>query len=230
MNTPVSNVQAEIDGPILFRTTGAEVYQKTLEKGSLWLRSDEYFRNLEDTVRNDRSEGVNGGRVVIPLMFKREGGPQVQIQGDGQIGRIIVPHYILSLHGSSISAEQHAAFGGWTFGLRILSKLAAEVLYRVSLQIKCNGYRFGQVIYQYAALSQSHSSQGGDALRIDGKPSTFLNPLNTDVLRKQPLTPFIEQDEWRIVIFTDAYIDDDPDAPLVIKVSSSHFYPYLNPG
>jgi hypothetical protein len=58
------------------------------------------------------------------------------------------------------------------------------------------------------------------------QPPLYLDPLNTDVLRKQPIRPFIEQDEWRIVIFTEGYLNDDPHAPLQIQVDPSHFYPY----
>ena len=41
--------------------------------------------------------------------------------------------------------------------------------------------------------------------------------------------PFIEQDEWRIVIFTEGYLEGDPMAALKINVEPSHFYAYRGP-
>ncbi len=61
---------------------------------------------------------------------------------------------------------------------------------------------------------------------IGGNPPVYLNPLNTDVLRKRPIVPFIEQDEWRIVILTNGYLGDDPNAPLQLNVDPSNFYAY----
>ena len=203
------------------------MYESSLETGSLWLRSDQYFRNIDDEARKDRSEGANGGKTSVPLCFKPDNGPQIIIQGDGQIGQEIRPHYIFSLHGPSISTEQRLALGGCTFGIKIISKLSAEILYRCSQEIECVGYRYGQVYYQFAPLSQSCNSERSTVINLGGKPPVSLNLLNTDVLRKQPLSPFIEQDEWRIVVFTDGYVQNDPNCPLQIQVSPSHFYPYL---
>jgi hypothetical protein len=92
--------------------------------------------------------------------------------------------------------------------------------------LKCVGYRYGAVYYQYAALALSHHQIGSSAMSLGGAPPVYLNPLSTDVLRKQPVMPFIEQDEWRIVIFTEGYLEDDPTAPLRINVDPSHFYAY----
>jgi hypothetical protein len=96
---------AEVGEPLIFRTTSSDVCEVALNTGSLWLRSDQYYRDLEDKVRNDDFEGVNSGAARIPIRV-RAGGANLQIEGDGQIGQVIVPHYILSLHGTSLSRAQ----------------------------------------------------------------------------------------------------------------------------
>jgi hypothetical protein len=217
---------ADIEEPILFRTTNATVYEATLNSGSLWLRSDRYYREIEDQVRKDDGEGIDSGKTTIPLQFDLPGNSSIAISGDGLIGQEIVPHYILSMHGPSISVEQLHLFGGNTFGIRTISKLSTEILFRSSHLTKCVGYRFGAVYYQYATLARSLRSFGGPAIRLTDNPPVYLNPLITDVLRKLPVKPFIEQDEWRIVIFTKGYLSDDPEMPLRINVDPSHFYPY----
>jgi hypothetical protein len=132
------------------------------------------------------------------------------------------------MHGSSISQTQLTAFGEYTFGVRNIAKLSAEILYRASQTVPCVGYRYGAVYYQHATLALSHSQIGSSAMQVAEKPSVYLNPLNTSVLRKQPVVPFIEQDEWRIVILTTGYAGEDPMAPLKINVDPAHFYPYLH--
>jgi hypothetical protein len=178
---------------------------------------------LEDKARSDELEGGNFSSAQIPLRFR-----QITIQGPGKIGQQIIPHYVLSLHGSNITSEQRLAFGGNTFGVKSISKLSIEVLYKSSLQLKCNGYRYGPVCYQHATLNLSHHIVGSAPIQVDNNPPLYLTPFNTDVLRKSPVTPFIDQDEWRIVIFTNGYLGNDPNAPLKIHVDPSHFYPYLH--
>jgi hypothetical protein len=141
-------IDADFDEPILFRTTNAEVYKATLSTGSLWLRSDQYYREIEDQARRDEFEGLNSSKLTIPLRIQIPNGPFIHIEGSGDVGQQIVPHYILSLHGTSISHEQLASFGECTLGIKSLSKLSAEILYQSSLRLKCHGYRFGQVFYQ----------------------------------------------------------------------------------
>lgn len=131
------------------------------------------------------------------------------------------------MHGSSISEEQLLALGGCTFGIKSIAKLAAEILYRCSQRVKATGYRYGQVFYQYVALSLLHWTVGGAAIQVCDSPPLYVNPIDTDVLRKLPLKPFIDQDEWRITVFTDGYLNCDPLAPIPINVSPDHFYPYL---
>jgi hypothetical protein len=173
-----------------------------------------------------RLEGVNTSKLTIPLRIQIPNGPFIHIEGSGDVGQQIVPHYILSLHGTSISHEQLASFGECTLGIKSLSKLSAEILYQSSLLLKCHGYRFGQVFYQHAALAQSHTQIGAAAIKLGGAPPAYLNPLNTNVLRKKPIKPFIEQDEWRVVVFTEEYLNDNPHSPLQINVDPSYFYRY----
>jgi hypothetical protein len=220
-----ASVRADLNEPIIFRTTNADVYQATLASGSLWLRSDQYYREVEDLARKDAGEGVNASMTTLPLRFASETGPRLQICGEGHIGQQIVPHYILSMHGASISYEQLCSLGGCTFGIRSVTILCAEVLYRSSLVLPCHGYRYGPVHYQFTPLTQSRDSSGS-AMKISETPPTYLKSLNTDVLRKLPIKPFVEQDEWRIAIFTDGYIGSDPMLPLKINVDPHHFYAY----
>jgi hypothetical protein len=221
-----SYIGSDFDEPILFRTANAEVREATLTTGSLWLRSDQYYRQIEDRARRDDLEGVSGSRPLISLRISLANGPNINIVGDGHIGQRIVPHYILSLYGSSISEAQLRSFGGFTFGIRSISKLSAEILYRASLKLKCVGYRYGAVSYRYATLALSQLPKGGEAMCLGGTPPVYLNPMNTEVLSKQPIMPFIEQDEWRIVVFTEVYVENDPSAPLQLSVATSHFYSY----
>lgn len=221
-------IRTELDRPILFRTVDADVYERSVQEGSLWLRSSHYYRNLEDLARADRLEGVGGTKTHIPLRFKYESSPELTIQGPGIIGQEIVPHYILSLHGTAVSEECRRSFGGYTFGVKCIAKLAAEVLYQASRQLGVLGYRFGAVSYQHTALCVSHSSQGA-AIGFGGNPPIALKSVDSDVLRKEPAEPFIGQDEWRIVVFPTSYVNGDPNDPLKIAVSPDHFYEYIRP-
>lgn len=217
-------INSDADSPLIFRTMPFELLENTLTTGSLWLRSAEYYRNLEDAVRNDASEGINRGKISIGLRIRSNNGPSVAIQGDKSIGGILAPHYILSLHGSSISKDQLEKFGAHTVGIRSIWKLAGEILYKAGKIIPVNGNKYGQVNYQYTALRRTFHALGGDAIHVDGEPPSFINSYNTDVLRKDPVLPFIEQDEWRIVIYTESYLNADPNLPLKINVDLNNFY------
>lgn len=221
-------IRTELDRPILFRTVDADVYERSVREGSLWLRSSYYYRNIEDIARKDRLEGVGGTKTQIPLRFKYENSPELTIQGPGTIGQEIVPHYILSLHGTAVSEQCRRNFGGYTFGVKCIARLAAEVLYQASKQLGVLGYRFGPVSYQHTALCVSHSSQGA-AIALGGNPQNILKPIDSEVLRKEPVEPFISQDEWRIVVFPTSYVNSDPNDPLKIAVSPDHFYEYICP-
>lgn len=221
------HLKTELDKPILFRTTDKDVYLNALEKGSIWLRSSHYYRNIEDQARRDQSEGVNGKKSSIPLRFKIEGAPELTLQGPGSIGCEIIPHYIMSMHGSAISDVCRREFGGFTFGIKDIVKLSAEILYQSSKQLDVHSYRYGQVAYQYTTLSMSHHRYGA-AIGLGGNPEIAIRSLNTDVLRKEPVEPFISQDEWRIAIFPTKYLDDDPMKPLKINVSPDHFFEYIS--
>jgi hypothetical protein len=221
-------IESELDSAILFRTTTSEVYKNTMEDGSIWLRSAQYYRELEDKVRNDRHEGVNGARIEFPIKVMGENGVKSEIIGDGtgSLGQQIIPHYIASFHGVSISKEQHSSFGSYTFGVKSLTKLSAEILFKVSQIVDVTGYRYGPIAYQYTSLVRTQNTSGG-IYKFDDK--TTLSAIKTDVLIKRPLEPFISQDEWRIVIFTKGLYKNDPAEPLRINVDTNHFYSYLKP-
>jgi hypothetical protein len=223
-----SPIQSEFEEPILFRTTDRNVYDATLSNGSLWLRSGKYYRDLEDQIRRDISEGGNYGRVTLPLQLLEENAPQLTISGTGDIGEELPPHYILSLHGPSISEEQRASFGGCTFGIKCITTLTAEIVFRCSSLLRCVAYRYGPIRYQYGTLSRSRRGIGAP-ICLAHNPPAYLTLVNTDLLRKAPVRPFIEQDEWRIVLMTDGYLDGDGDVPLKLNVDTLNFYPYCTP-
>lgn len=222
---PTNTVLTDLDEPVVFRTTSSDVGKATLKSGSLWLRSDQYYREMEDRARRDESEGSTNAKLGVPLRVQRGNGPSFTISGSGYIGQTIAPHYILSLHGPSISPDVLHSFGTCTFGVKSISRLSAEILYRCSLIIKCTGYRFGQVLYQRGALAFSLHNYGAP-LKIADDPPIYVNLLNTNVLIKEPVHPFIEQDEWRVAIFVQSYLDGDPHAPMKINVDPEHFYHY----
>jgi len=211
---------------MIFRTVSETVYKSSIETGSIWLRSSHYYRNIEDEARADKSEGVNGTKSLFPLNFKPKSAQALSLQGGGSIGCEIVPHYIMSMHGTSIADHVRKEFGGRTMGIRCIADLSAEVLFQVSKQVSVTGYRFGQVAYQYTSLSMSNNMSGA-AIALDGNPPVAIKSINTDVLRKEPVQPFILQDEWRITIFISGYLNNDPNEPLKINVDPSHFYEYI---
>jgi hypothetical protein len=221
-----SHIQTDFNSPLLFRTTSENLYQSTLETGELWLRSNKYYQNIEDAARVDKGEGVNSSKTEFPLSLKTDNDVTINISGEGKLGQAIVPHYIISLHGTSISNTQRMDFGGFTYGIKTLVKLSAQILYEASKIINVAGYSFGQVAYQNTALMQTQNKNGA-IVGLTDVPPHYLSALNTDVLRKEPILPFIEQDEWRIVIFTNGFIDNDFNKPLIIKVDTDHFYPYI---
>lgn len=223
-----STIKTKLDRPIIFRTCGREVYKSTLNTGSIWLRSSLYYRKTEDVTRQDHSEGVNGTSVLFPLRFAPKSAQAMTLQGPGSVGQEIILHYLLSMHGASISEATRQEFGGHTLGIRCIADLAADIVYQVSKQVPVNGYRYGQVAYQRTALSMSYEAYGS-AIKLSGKPSVYVKSINTDVLRKDPVEPFINQDEWRIAIFTNRYVCENHDEPLKINVDQAHFYPYIEP-
>lgn len=221
-------LRTELNRPIIFRTVGKDIYQRSLSEGSIWLRSSDYYRGIEDHSRRDVSEGINGTKSHIPLRFQIESAPEVTLEGRGSVGCQIVPHYIMSMHGTAISDDCRREFGGCTYGIKCIERLSAEVLYQASKQLDVHAYRYGPIAYQYTALSMSYNG-AGLAIGVGGNPAVFARSLDTDVLRKEPVAPFIYQDEWRIAIFPRRYLDDDPNKPLKLNVSPDHFFDYICP-
>lgn len=221
-----NDIQARLDRPIIFRTVGESVYTSTLETGSIWLRSSHYYRSIEDKARVDKSEGVNGTKCLFPLNFKPKSAQALSLRGSGSVGCEIIPHYIISLHGTSIADHVRRGFGGRTMGVRCIAHLSTEVLYQASKQLTVTGYRFGQIAYQYTSLCMSHNMAAA-AIKLDGNPAVAIKSINTDVLRKEPVEPFILQDEWRIAIFSSGYLNDDPNEALKINVDPNNFYEYI---
>ena len=218
-------IEADFERPILFRTMEKDVYEKTLASGSVWLRTSHYYRAIEDDARVDKSEGVNTTTSSLPLSFKSPDGVTMTVKGEGGIGREIIPHYIMSLHGSAIRETIRNEFGGNTLGVRCFWRLASDVFLQASKQLELTGYRYGAVSYQHTALLSSKTG-GGSAFTIGKDDPIHIRSASTDVLRKAPIEPFIGQDEWRIVLFPRTYLSNDIDEPLKINVDPSNFYRY----
>lgn len=225
---PTAKIKTKFDRPIIFRTCEKVVYESTLKTGSIWMRSSHYYRNIEDIARQDKSEGINGTQALFPLNFSPDSAQALTLTGDGSVGQEIIPHYIMSMHGTSVSEDARKGFGDYTLGIHCIADLAAEILYQASKKLSVHSYRFGQVSYQRTSLCQSYSGPGA-AIKLAGNPSVFIKSINTDVLRKDPVEPFISQDEWRIAIFPTNYLNDDWREPLKLNVDPSHFYPYIEP-
>lgn len=219
------NIETDFESPILFRTVSETVYRSTLKNGSLWLRSNAYYQEIEDKVRVDWMEGVNGSSTNLPLHIENDG-IKLELSGPGHTGLILPPHYIMSLHGLAISDTVRSDFGGFTFGIKSIAKLSAEILYRASEKVAVNGYCYGPVAYQYTALCRSHRYDGA-AIRIGKELPHSILSADTSYLRKIPVLPFILQDEWRVVIFVSKYLDDDKNAPLKLEVDVDNFFPYI---
>jgi hypothetical protein len=221
-------IKTNYDEPILFRTLkDKDVYENTKEKGSLWLRTGEYYQQLEDKIRSDKLEGVSAANPTFQLAIKTENNVEFNIICDesSTLSQTNIPHYIISLHGTNISKEQHTDFGAMTLGIKSLSSLMKEVVAEVSKSVDVIKCSYGPVKYQYAALKLSRSSQGSN-IELSETPPMHLKIFNSDTLRKRPIEPFISQDEWRIVVFIKSYYKDDPELALKINVRASNFYPY----
>lgn len=228
MNKPLSPILADRDHPILFRTVNEFVFKSTLETGSVWLRSDQYYRRIEDKVRQDSAEGLNGGLTALPLRLSLDRpGSEATFQGGGKIGQFLPPHYILSLHGSSISPGQHASFGGFTLGVKSIIRLAEDIYEKAKKVIGEHQWFCGHVAYQRAALMLTVDSRAPVIYGLDAPLAIAV--YRPAIMRKDPVWPFIEQDEWRIVLFPEQYLDNDPDTPIRLTVDPNHFYPYLQP-
>lgn len=224
----MEKISTDFDRPIVFRTVDPIVYRSSIEEGSIWLRSSNYYRKIEDEARKDTSEGINGTATLLPLHFQPKNGARIEVYGPGSVGCEIIDHYIVSLHGSSISQSVHRGFGGCTFGIKNLDRLSAEILFQVSKQYPVKGYRYGQVAYQNTALSLSLHPDTS-SMCLNGEPNEYVRSINTDVLRKSPVLPFIEQDEWRIVVFIENSKNLDPMEPIKINVGKDNFYEYIPP-
>jgi hypothetical protein len=224
MASPLTSVQSDLELPLVFRTTTEKVYRSTTDTGEIWLRSDEYFRKFEDKVRNDELESLSAGKHRFPLRLPS--GPLQQIEGDGHLAESLAPHYILSLHGTSIAEPIRQEFGGFTFGVTSIDLLARHVFSECSKRISCHQWNWNQVVYQHSALRISADEKGAP-FQFANDPSRCLRIYNPHAFKKRPVYPFTEQDEWRIVIWTNGYLNEDPNAPFKVRVPPSLFYRYL---
>jgi len=134
----------------------------------------------------------------------------------------------MSLHSTSISNDIREEFGGCTIGIKNPQLLVSQILYAASKQVEVTGYRWGPVSYRYTPLMKSYDGAGA-AISIEGPHGFFLKAVDTDVLRKDPVYPFIDQDEWRIAVFVSEYCNGDHAEPLRINVDPNHFYEYIPP-
>jgi hypothetical protein len=226
MARPMSLIQSDLDRPVLFRTTTESVYRSTTDNGEIWLRADEYFRRLEDKVRNDELESASAGKHQFPLNLNPPSSHAVHLTGNGHIAESPKPHYILSLHGTSIVEETRKGFGGFTFGIRNIDLLARHIFEECRKQITCNQWNWDQVRYQHSALRISEDGKGA-AIQFGDGQSRALRVFDVSPFRKRPIPPFTQQDEWRIVMWSEGYLKGDSKEPLIVRVPPSLFYRYL---
>lgn len=219
-------LETDLDQPILFRTCDQVPYDAALSSGSLWLRSDRYYRDLEDEARNDRHESTSSGSTRVPLRMPTAGGGSITIQGPGTLGVLPTPHYMLCLHGSSISEAALSGFGGRTLGIRNVARLAPEIFDECSKQIPCSSWQWTQVAYAHSAMMVTEAPGGAPIRCLRNEKEVSITPIAPTPFRKRPVLPFIEQDEWRIVIYTEGYLPGPIDEPLRINVSASQFFAY----
>ena len=218
-------VNTKLDEPILFRTVKNDVYPHTLSGGSIWLRTNVFYQELEadDLSREDRFEGINVSGLFTEFNF--EGGMRIKCEHGGLLGTEHPTHYVMSLHGLNIKEEIRLGFGGNTLGIKSLVDLANDVLQQASKQINVSQCGYGQVSYQYLGLKRTRANTTGKIIGyyVDGIPEALVQ-YNPNVMTKIPIEPFIGQDEWRIILQTDKPLNDDPMEPLKINVDPSHFY------
>lgn len=226
MATPISSVQSDLDQPIVFRTATENAYRSTTETGEIWLRSDEYFRKLEDKVRNDELESLSAGKHQLPYSLVAPNSPHIHLEGDGNIAESLLPHYILSLHGTSITESIRKEFGGFTFGVKNIGLLAQHIFEECRKQITCHQWNWDQIRYQHSALRISEDDKGAP-IKFGECPSRCLRIYQPHAFKKRPILPFVQQDEWRIVIWTEGYLKGNPTEPLIVRVPPSLFYRYL---
>lgn len=217
-------LKTNFEEPLLFRSCDKTVHDAAVNNGSLWLGSSHYYRGIEeDAARVDGNEGVNTIPHTFPLRFDRSVSKISEISGDGRIGCEISNAYILSLHGTGIDATVRKSFGDYMFGVKSLYNLVNDIIYQASQQIEVIGHRYGQVSYQYTSLTISRNMKSSAIKLSEG---ICLKSMPTDILRKDPICPFIKQDEWRIAIFVKEYLNNNPISPLKINVDKQHFYSY----
>lgn len=131
---------------------------------------------------------------------------------DSSYGVNLHPAYIISLHGVAIKDKTREDFWGYTFGVKSFRRLGYELAHKASKQVNVTGLELGQVSYQYSAYRIQTGS---------------LSLINSSPFRKDPIEPFISQDEWRIVIHVKNYIDNNPNVPLKLEVDPNHFFRYI---
>lgn len=217
-------IQANLEEPLLFRTGNDTVHQSAIQKGELWLRTaHHYSKNELNQNRQDDNEGVNYSNHNFELRFNPSYSKINSISGDGSIGCILSNCYLLCLHSTSIREDIRKDFGGRTFGIKSLYPLVNDILYQASQQLKVVAHRYGQVSYQYTPLMLSSNPTSAS---IELGKGISLKTIGNDILRKAPVEPYIGQDEWRIAVFVDHYLSDDPNSILKLKVNPNHFYDY----
>jgi hypothetical protein len=217
-------LQSNFEEPLLFRSGDRVVHDSAINDGSLRMKSIHFYRGIEnDAARVDGHEGINTTPFTFPLRFDRNISNISEITGGGRIGCEIRNAYILSLHGTGIDPSIREGFGAYMFGIKSLYSLVNEIIYQASRQVEVIGHSYGQVSYQYTPLT---ISKNGMNTAIELSKGIYLKSIATEILRKDPILPFIKQDEWRIAIFVKDYINNDAAESLFINVDKRHFYSY----
>lgn len=217
-------IKTETNQLLVFRTCEKEVYDFAMNTGSLWLRTSHYYQSIEnDIVREDKLEGLSTAKISLPLIFESSRSNITTIEGEGFVGENPKKAYIISFHGISIEKKTKRGFGPKTFGIYNIEKFISDILIEAKKQLNIESYIFGKVIYQYSPVFISSSNLGG-SLKLN--KVEHLSVFDQNILRKRPIEPFILQDEFRLVLFVDEYINNNMNSILKINVSNNNFYDY----
>ncbi len=216
-----------VDNPVIFRTTCGYAYAQSVDEGSLWLRPLDYFEKLEKESVGDKSEPYN----VAPSRMKvhlSDGKVWNKLDDNLFIKIPKLKQYIACFHGPAISDKQRENFGGCTFSIKNVNCLITEIYRECIKQVnpfidsstnQSRNPRFGKVFYQYVGINFTRNVEA-----FQFSTGIYLGYHLQDDFRKDPLPEFIDQDEYRFIVYVDNYISDDPEVPLKINVDPRNFY------
>ena len=234
-----AKLKFDVGLPQLYRSTNESVYNKTVNEGVLWLRTDQYLRDLEEEEISARADDEEG-RIILSAFGDHGIGKIEPMREDAvaKMGWNTEKHYILSLHANNADIPKlYKRFSAThTFCIRNVIELSQEIVYELNRKFPYYSINSSvhQVTYlQYARAWQSEMNKndsGEKEMNVYFVPSVSnaVNPIAV----KHPY--FGYQDEWRItVVFKDKktgksiYVDDDD--KIIVAVNANNFTKLDNP-